>query len=177
MQLLTFSCSHVFCSLVSYFCFEQNTIEMKNIFETSAIQEVIGRINQLTETSTPQWGKMNVGQMLAHCSVTYEMIYDKNHEPAKGVKKFMLKLFVKGTVVGDKPYKKNSPTASSFLVTTPKEFEVEKGRLIDFINKTQELGAAHFDGKESNSFGTLTSKEWNNMFYKHLDHHLNQFGV
>ena len=34
-----------------------------------------------------------------------------------------------------------------------------------------------FEGKESNSFGPLTKGEWNNMFYKHLDHHLSQFGV
>jgi SRSO17 transposase len=46
-----------------------------------------------------------------------------------------------------------------------------------YIIKTQELGATHFEGKESHSFGTLTSTEWNNMFYKHLDHHLGQFGV
>ncbi|MCJ8164098.1 hypothetical protein MKJ04_04535 [Pontibacter sp. E15-1] len=31
--------------------------------------------------------------------------------------------------------------------------------------------------QESHSFGRLSSQEWNNMFYKHLDHHLSQFGV
>ncbi|WP_337994864.1 hypothetical protein [Polaribacter ponticola] len=49
--------------------------------------------------------------------------------------------------------------------------------MIGFILKTQELGADYFDGKESHSFGKLTEKEWNNTFYKHLDHHLTQFGV
>jgi hypothetical protein len=39
------------------------------------------------------------------------------------------------------------------------------------------MDAAHFEGKESNSFGALNSTEWNNMLFKHLDHHLNQFGV
>ena len=50
-------------------------------------------------------------------------------------------------------------------------------RLIDYINRTQQLGENHFDGKESHSFGPLTKTEWNNMFYKHLDHHLAQFGA
>ncbi len=45
------------------------------------------------------------------------------------------------------------------------------------MNKTQQLGENHFDGKESHSFGALNSKEWNNMFVKHLEHHLKQFGV
>ena len=56
-------------------------------------------------------------------------------------------------------------------------FETEKARLIDYIEKTQQLGEAHFDNKESHSFGVLTKTEWNNMFYKHLNHHLNQFKV
>jgi hypothetical protein len=77
----------------------------------------------------------------------------------------------------EKPYKKNSQTAPEFLVKADKDFNKEKQRLINYINKTQQLGENYFEGKESHSFGKLTSVEWNNMFYKHLDHHLTQFGV
>jgi hypothetical protein len=45
------------------------------------------------------------------------------------------------------------------------------------MKKTQGLGEAHFDGKDSHSFGNLSKSQWNTMFYKHLDHHLTQFGV
>ena len=45
------------------------------------------------------------------------------------------------------------------------------------MKKTQELGRSHFDGKESLSFGPINAQEWNNLFYKHLNHHLSQFGV
>ncbi|MCH5717102.1 hypothetical protein [Niabella hibiscisoli] len=48
--------------------------------------------------------------------------------------------------------------------------------MIDYLIQTQELGGAHFEGKESHSFGVLSRTEWNNMFAKHLDHHLSQFG-
>ena len=48
--------------------------------------------------------------------------------------------------------------------------------LIDYLTKTHSLGAHHFEGKDYHSFGTLTSKEWDMMFTKHLDHHLQQFG-
>ena len=58
-----------------------------------------------------------------------------------------------------------------------KDFETEKRRLIDYLRRTQELGENYFDGKESLSFGRLNKQQWNNMFYKHLDHHLRQFGV
>ncbi len=115
--------------------------------------------------------------MLAHCNVTYEFVYDNIHPPVSAMKNILLKLFVKPFVVGEKPYKKNTRTAPEFLITDDKDLDKEKKRLIDYLNKTQELGEADFDNKESWSIGPLSAKEWNIMFYKHLDHHFGQFGV
>jgi hypothetical protein len=150
---------------------------MKNIFDAQITNETIERINQLTPNTQPLWGKMSVDQMLAHCNVSYEMVYEDKHPRPNALVKFMIKLFVKSTVVGEKPYKKNMRTAPAFLMTDEKDFEVEKKRLIEYLKKTQELGESHFDQKESHSFGKLSVKEWNTMFYKHIDHHLSQFGV
>ena len=150
---------------------------MKNIFDAKETETVIGRINNLSPTTKPQWGKMSADQMLAHCNVTYEMVFEDTHTKPNGFTKFMLKLFVKNTVVNEKPYKKNGRTAPQFIIADAKNFVEEKARLTDYIKKAQGLGEAHFDGKESHSFGPLNKQEWNNMFYKHLDHHLNQFGV
>lgn len=150
---------------------------MKNIFNTKDTAEVIARIERLSPDTRPLWGKMAVGQMLAHCNVSYEMVYDTKYPKPNGFKRFLLKLFVKSAVVGPKPYKRNSPTAPEFQIKEDKNFEIEKARLIDYLTRTQQLGEAHFDGKESHSFGPLTKEEWNILFYKHLDHHLSQFGV
>jgi Protein of unknown function (DUF1569) len=150
---------------------------IKNVFNHVDTTELINRINKLTPASQPQWGKMSVAQMLAHCNVTYEMVYEDKHPKPSGFKKFLLKAFVKSIVVNEKPYKKNNPTAPQFVITDDKDFDKEKKRMIDYINKTQQLGGAYFNNKESHSFGSLTTAEWNNMFYKHLDHHLTQFGV
>ena len=150
---------------------------MKNIFNQDQTIEVINRINNLNSNTQPLWGKMAVGQMLAHCNVTYEFVYDDKHPKPNSFKKFIFKLFVKNIVVSEKPYKKNGQTAPEFIIKDSKNFDEEKKRLVDHINKTQQLGDKYFDGKESHSFGILTKNEWNNMFYKHLDHHLKQFGV
>ncbi|MBX7224741.1 MAG: DUF1569 domain-containing protein [Chitinophagales bacterium] len=150
---------------------------LPNIFEKGVCDGVIGRINSLQPDMQPKWGTMSVGQMLAHCNVTYEMIYEDKHPKPNAFVRFMLKLFVKGKVVGEETYKQNSQTAPQFIIKETKDFSVEKARLLAYINKTQELGAAYFDGKESHSFGVLNQTEWNNMLYKHLDHHLRQFGV
>ena len=150
---------------------------MKNVFDIKDSIAFIARINQLTSDSQPIWGSMGVAQMLAHCNVTYELVFDNKHAKTNNFTKFILKLLIKNTVVNDKPYKYNSQTAPVFIIKSDKDFNVEKNRLIQFISKTQELGADYFDNKESHSFGKLNKKEWNNMFSKHLDHHLKQFGV
>jgi SRSO17 transposase len=105
------------------------------------------------------------------------MYYENKHPKPTGFVKFILKAFVKKYVTNEVTYKKGSKTAPQFIITDEKEFEIEKERLKNYIIKTQELGASHFEGKESHSFGKLNSKEWNNMFAKHLDHHFTQFGI
>ncbi|MBS1681188.1 MAG: DUF1569 domain-containing protein [Bacteroidetes bacterium] len=150
---------------------------MKNVFNPIDTADFITRINKLTPTSKPSWGKMKVEQMLAHCNVAYEMVYDNIHPKPNAFKKFILRLFIKNIVVSVKPYKKNSQTAPEFIIKDSRKFDTEKRRLTDYIVKTQLLGENYFDGKEYHSFGVLTAQEWNNMFSKHLDHHLTQFGV
>ncbi|MBB6502491.1 DUF1569 domain-containing protein [Pedobacter cryoconitis] len=150
---------------------------MKNIFTEDVSTEVINRIGKLDASSKPAWGKMDVAKMLAHCNVTYELVYDNSHSKPGMFKRFLLTQFVKKLVVGEKPFKRDSPTASEFLIKDNKDFDKEKSRLVDYIRKTQELGETYFDNRESHSFGNLSKTEWNNMFYKHLDHHLIQFGV
>ena len=150
---------------------------MKNVFDINDANEIIDRISKLTPETKGLWGKMSVSQMLAHCNVSYEMVYEDKHPKPNPVVRFILKTFIKKIVVNEAPYKKSSGTAPSFIIKDEKDFEKEKTRLIDYIKKTQELGGAYFDNKESHSFGKLTTTEWNNMFYKHLNHHLSQFGV
>ena len=150
---------------------------LPDIFSKTETDKVIQRINSLTPDTQPIWGTMSVAQMLAHCNVTYEMMYENIHKKPNAFMKFILKSLIKNKVVSETAYKHNSRTAPQFIIKETKDFAFEKQRLIDYINKTQQLGAAYFDNKESHSFGALTKTEWNNMLYKHLNHHLSQFGV
>lgn len=150
---------------------------MKNLFDDNDVKYTLARINKLSPTTQAKWGKMNVAQMLAHCNVAYDMAHTNQYQKPGAFKTFFLKLFVKSAVVGPKPYPKNGRTAPEFVIADSRDFEMEKKKLVLYILKTQKLGADHFEGRESHSFGSLTSQEWNVMFSKHLDHHLTQFGV
>jgi hypothetical protein len=156
---------------------KKTAMPLPNIFDKQVSDHLVERINRLSSDSKPIWGTMNAGQMLAHCNVTYRYVYEpEQFKPTPPIFKLILKLFVKKTVVNEKQYKQGSPTGPDFKVTPDQNFDAEKEKLIGFLQKTQALGATHFEGKTSHSFGALTATEWNNMFYKHLDHHLRQFG-
>ncbi|MDQ6479561.1 DUF1569 domain-containing protein [Dyadobacter sp. LHD-138] len=150
---------------------------LPDIFCKAVSREVINRIEKLDSHTQPIWGKMNVAQMLAHCCVSYEYVYENKYKPPGFLMKLILKNMVKNTVVNETAYKRNNRTAPDFLITDERDFQIEKERLIAYIEKTQELGKSYFKDRESHSFGKLSCTEWNNMFYKHLDHHLTQFGV
>lgn len=149
-----------------------------NIFNEDTTAKIVERIQKLTPDTQPHWGKMNVSQMLAHCCVTYQYVYEpQKFKKPNFLMSWVLKKFVKESVCNEVPYKKNTGTAPDFIIKDERDFNTEKQRLISFITKAQQDGASFFEGKESHSFGKLTLQEWNNMFYKHLDHHLSQFGV
>jgi len=150
---------------------------MKSIFDKSGLDVITERVKALEPESKALWGKMDVSQMMAHCNVAFEMTYDNIHKRPGVFKRFFLKLFIKKAVVGPKPYPKNGPTAPEFKISEAKDFEKEQSRLLAYLAKTHDHGSSYFEGRESHSFGPLTSDEWNVMFVKHLDHHLQQFGV
>jgi hypothetical protein len=148
-----------------------------SLYDEPALNEIIDRINKLTPESQPIWGKMNVAQMLAHNNVAFDITSGKIPASYNFLMRWMLKTFVKPTVVGDKPYGKNGRTAPVFIVADERDFTAEKAKLVKNFKRFNAEGSSAYEGKVSASFGKLTSQEWSNQYWKHLDHHLRQFGV
>ncbi|MGB1019241.1 MAG: DUF1569 domain-containing protein [Chitinophagales bacterium] len=148
-----------------------------NTFDASVKEDNLNRLEKLTVTSKPNWGKMNASQMLAHLNVPYKMALDENTTINRGFKRFIISLLAKKQVVSEKPYPKNGRTAPEFIIADERDFEKEKTLLINNINEVFEKGTAYFNGKESASFGPLSEKEWSNLFQKHINHHFEQFGL
>lgn len=148
-----------------------------SVFEPGVTTSLVERINQLTPESQPQWGKMNVGQMLAHCNVAYDIEVGDVVVKNNFFMRWMLKTFIKQSVVGEKPYPKNGRTAPIFVITDQRDFAAEQQKIINHLKRVESNGASYYEGKENVSFGPLTAKEWSNLYHKHLDHHLTQFGV
>ncbi len=150
---------------------------LPDIFDPKTTQILLDRINRLTPETQASWGKMSVDQMLAHCCTPYEQALGLRQDGPSFLMKWLLRTFFKKSMTNEVPYKQNLPTAPAFVVADQRDFDREKERLSTFIRQTQELGRAHFEGKKQITLGALNATEWNNLLYKHLDHHLRQFGV
>ena len=151
---------------------------MQNIFDAKVAQEYINRINNLTPETQRKWGKMSVDQVLAHLNVAYDLTFTPEKFPKPNfIAKFLLSKFVKPKITNEIPYKQSLPTSPVFIIADERNFEEEKAKLIGNIQRVQQLGREAFEGKENINFGKMTAQGWNNMFAKHLNHHLDQFGV
>ena len=151
---------------------------MQNVFDAQDAQEYINRINNLTPETQRKWGKMSVNQVLAHLNVAYDLTFMPEKFPKPSfIAKFLLSRFVKPKITNEIPYKQSLPTSPAFIIADERNFEEEKAKLIGNIQRVQQLGREAFEGKENINFGKMTAQCWNNMFAKHLNHHLEQFGV
>lgn len=148
-----------------------------SIYLASTTTELFRRIDLLNPQTQGLWGKMTVGQMLSHCAVPYEQILGTNTDQPPLFMRIILKIFLKKSMINEVPYKQNLPTAPSFIRTDQYDFEKEKEGLKGYIKTIQEMGAEKLAATPSLSLGVLSATEWNNLLYKHIDHHLQQFGV
>ena len=148
-------------------------MEVKSLFDTTVRQDIISRINQLTPQSQRQWGKMDPAQMLAHLQMPIGVGIGAHKFPRTFIGR-IFGPFAKKMLYNDKPFSRNLPTDSSFIMKDPRDFEIEKQQLISMIYQFNENNIVDTPHP---FFGKLTKEQWAKGTWKHLDHHLQQFGV
>ena len=149
---------------------------MNSIYDDCYADEIIGRIKQLRPDSQRKWGKMNVAQMLAHCS-SFQDIAMGNASSSRSWLGILIGKFVKPMFYNDKPLPQNMSTIPTIMIVDKKDFEKEKEILIQKLIMFQKNGSEKCTKKPHPFFGKLSAEEWGKGLYKHLDHHLKQFGV
>lgn len=147
---------------------------MKSFFEDGVYEEISSRINNLSEDSKANWGKMTVEQMLNHCQMPLNIILEKEDYGVKP--NWLINLLFKKSMYSDKLWRKNMPTAPAFKIKDDKNFEAEKSKIENLINELNTQRQRN-DWQPHPAFGKLTKDQWGKMQYKHLDHHFRQFGV
>jgi Protein of unknown function (DUF1569) len=149
---------------------------MKNLYQPATTAEIKQRIAQIRPDSARQWGKMNSAQALAHCARALEIAVGDTVAPRMFVGRIIGGL-IKSKVVGDdEPLRRNSPTMPTLIIVEDCDLQKEQARLTALIDRFA-AGPSGCTTSAHSFFGRMTPDEWSILMYKHLDHHLRQFGV
>jgi hypothetical protein len=149
---------------------------MKSLFDPSVNKEILDRIDKLKPDTQAQWGKMSVAQMVTHAQRPLKVAYGELLLK-RGLIGFLFGSMAKKSLLKKEPFKKNLPTHPKFVIKGIPDFEEEKKNLSALVVKFEKDGPAGLTKNAHPFFGKLTVEEWDTLQWKHLDHHLRQFGV
>ena len=150
---------------------------MKNLFDDLKVIEVKARIAQLRPDSQRLWGKMNAPQAVAHCAAGLELALGERTPPRMLMGRIIGPLVKPMVFRNDEPLRRNSPTAEGLAIQDERNLATERERLYVMIDRFALAGPEGCTGHPHSFFGRLTPQQWAILMYKHLDHHLRQFGV
>ena len=148
---------------------------VQNLFDPASRESILKRLSSLPPAAPRQWGKMSAPQMLAHCSVAMEAATGDRPRQQALIGK-LLSWMVRSKVLGDQPFSKSSPTDPTFVIRDERNFDEEKRRLVALVGKFCEQGPAAAARQTHSFLGRMSGDDWGVMMYKHIDHHLQQFG-
>ena len=148
---------------------------MKTLHNAEDCEAVLRRIAALSGDAPRQWGTMSVGAMVAHLCAAAEMALGDLIARPKGPRAFRA-FPLKQLVLYILPIPKGAPTARELVVADAGDFEAARARLVALVSRVA-ARPADAPGPDHPLFGSLTSRQWGALAYKHMDHHLRQFGV
>jgi len=149
---------------------------MKNLFDAAVYAETRERLSRLQPDAQRVWGKMTVAQMLAHCRKAFRVPLSET-QPPKLYPFALIGWLMKKKLYDDVPWKRGLPTAPAFIIKDERDFEREKDGLLALVQQFHEAGPEKAARIIHPVFGRFTGEQWGKAMYKHLDHHLQQFGA
>jgi hypothetical protein len=150
---------------------------MRNLFEAAAAEEIKNRLAQLRPDSERVWGTMNPAQAVAHCAAGLELALGDKIAPRMFLGRIMGRMVKPMVLKNDEPMRRNSPTMKDLIIRDQRDLGRERERLRGLIDRFAAAGPEGCTTHPHSFFGRLTPDEWAILTYKHLDHHLRQFGV
>ncbi|WP_407556914.1 DUF1569 domain-containing protein [Winogradskyella sp. 4-2091] len=147
---------------------------MNNLYNQSDLNSILERLEKLSPNADRKWGKMNIGQMLAHLNVSLETAMGLNFPDRIFIGR-LIGGFMKRRFLNEQPLTKNSPTDHSYVFTDVREFEKEKIKAITLVKAFHKNGPDKCTTHPHSFFGKFTPEEWAILQWKHFDHHLRQF--
>ncbi len=147
---------------------------MRTIWQDTAVQEVRSRIATLSPDTTARWGRMNVQQAVVHMADQLRCaLGEKSAAPVRTPVRYSP---LRDVVVWWLPWPKGVATIPELRDPVTGEWDADRARLEALIDRCVARGA-NSDWTPHPAFGKLSGRAWGRLMYRHLDHHLRQFGA
>ncbi len=147
---------------------------MKSMWQAEARRDLTERVARLTPDTRPSWGRMNAPQVVAHLTQAMRMATGElRTEPKSSPLRFTP---LKQLVIYVLPWPQGTPTAPELLAGVPTTWDADVAGLCALIDT---FGSLERDRQwpVHPAFGKLSAKTWGALGWRHVDHHLRQFGV
>ena len=148
---------------------------MKTIWETGRQQEIRDRVARLRPDARGVWGKLSAPAMVCHLADSLKMALGDlpvapKHMPIRypPLKQFIIYVA---------PFPKSAPTAPELLTRSPAAWQADLSELQALVDRLVARGRESSPWPEHPAFGKLSHRAWGVLTYRHMDHHLRQFGA
>ncbi len=147
-----------------------------SLFENEKRQQILGRIGRLSASANGRWGKMTAPEAICHMADGLLIAFGEKPVTFKPslLSTWLGRWFV---IYSPIPWPKGKIQATrEFFETRPSpDFEKNRTLLVNLVQRfekgpNQKWGVSPF-------LGPLSPGDWATLNYRHIDHHLTQFGV
>jgi len=145
---------------------------MPSLLNTTDREAILQRLRRLQPTAQPQWGRFTAPRMVCHLADSLRV--GLGDVTAKRVDSLPTRTLLKWLVVYSplQPPPGKIQTAPEMLTSGPTTWEADLAQVETLIARV----AATPTSAVHPMFGPLSHGGWGRLTWKHVDHHLRQFG-
>jgi hypothetical protein len=150
------------------------SIKAGTIFDPVAYQHLSIRLARIDWQAAPHWGKMSVNQMLNHIKVAtgsgllnYELSDESNWLNRNVIKQIAIYLLPR------LPRNAAAPAGFSLEANVDHLFAAEQASIRKVLHDAYLSLRSYFPHP---LFSNMNRADWGRLVYRHVDHHLRQFG-
>lgn len=148
-----------------------------SLYDPQVYRDSLARVENLTPETRPLWGKMDVAGMLYHLHRTQDMTSGApfHLEWYRSIPMRLARPILRQLGLGSQPYIRRLPTHPKFVPGSGRDFNAEKKQLLASLEAFHRSDATA--RTDHPVFGPLSGDERGYLSWRHMDHHLRQFGV
>jgi hypothetical protein len=136
---------------------------------------LIRRLERLTADAQPRWGRLTVAKMVCHVADALRVALGERAMRPPASRRFT-RFPLKHLFLYVIPMPRNLPTSRVLLSTAPTDFARDRQACADLVRRFASSPSSG-EGPNHQVFGVLTWPQWGVLQWRHLDHHLRQFGA